>query len=310
MSNIAKTAILETFRRITWPYRRVASSHYSHRQQTPVILVYYHRVADTRPVAWSLTNAQFKAHIDWLQSQYQMVSIAEAQRRIVEGNDQPVVHVTFDDGYAENCDQALPLLIDRGIPCTYFVTLDNVANARPFGHDQKLGCDFPANTIAELRDLAEQGIEIGAHTRTHPNMGQVQDLETIYDEIVLAKQELSELLDRPVRYFAFPFGMKPNLSSAAAAMARADGIDCVVSAYGGYNFPGSDPFHLQRCHGDPELARLRNAITFDPRHMLRTKMRLETSGPRVAEALEFYRARTDSARSPSSEVDSTAVVAG
>ena len=294
MSNFSKTVLLEAFRCATLPYRVLTRQRYLSRGQMPVVILYYHRVADTDPVAWSLTNDQFQAHINWLERHYDMVSLQEAQRRVTEGSDRPSVHITFDDGYAENCDRALPMLVEREIPCTYFVTLDNVANAKPFVHDQNAGGEFPVNTIEQLRELSQQGIEIAAHTRHHPDMGQVHDLETMYDEIVLAKRELARLIDRPVRYFAFPFGMKPNLNHAAAAMARADGIECVVSAYGGYNYFGDDTFHLQRCHGDPELIRLRNAITFDPRHMRKEKFSFESDSPTVAQALEFYRQKNPS----------------
>jgi peptidoglycan/xylan/chitin deacetylase (PgdA/CDA1 family) len=288
MSNYSKTAILEAFRYLTVPFRIAMRQRLSSRGQMPVVILYYHRVADTDPVPWSLTNDEFQRHIDWLERHYDMISLEEAQRRVAQGSSRPSVHITFDDGYAENCDLALPMLIERRIPCTYFVTLDNVTREKPFVHDQERGGEFPVNTIAQLCELAERGIEIAAHTRTHPDLGQVHDLETVYDEIVLAKRELSQLLDRPVRYFAFPFGMKPNLSHAAAAMAKADGIECVVSAYGGYNYFGDDTFHLQRCHGDPELLRLRNAVTFDPRQMRKQKADLETNGRNVAETLAFY----------------------
>ena len=45
------------------------------------------------------------------------------------------------------------------------------------------------------------------------------------------------------------------------------GFDGVCSAYGGYNFPGDDPFHLRRIHGDPETIRLKNWLTLDPRKL-------------------------------------------
>lgn len=288
MSNLKKAVLLETYRWATLPFRAFKNLQCYQRGQHPVILLYYHRVADTDPVAWSLTNAQFKAHVDWLERRYDLVSMSEAQRRVREGADRPTVHITFDDGYAENCDRALPLLIEKCIPCTYFVTLENVAMGKPFVHDQDAGGQFPVNTIDQLRELSDLGIEIGAHTRTHPNMGEVHDVATVYDEIVTARRELADLIEKPIRYFAFPFGMKPNLSHGAAAMARREGIECVVSAYGGYNYFGDDAFHLQRVHGDPELSRLKNAISFDPRHVRREKFELLTTGPEVANALDFY----------------------
>jgi hypothetical protein len=73
-----------------------------------------------------------------------------------------------------------------------------------------------------------------------------------------------------VRYFAFPYGMHANLNAAAFEVARQAGLEGVCSAYGGYNFPGGDPFHLQRFHADPSFLRLKNWATVDPRKAYRT----------------------------------------
>lgn len=292
IKNHAKVAALECFRQATLPYRWW--KHWTAKQSNcmPLMVLYYHRVADVNPVAWSLSNAQFEAHIDWLAKRFEFISLEEVQTRMRTGNSSPAIHITFDDGYAENCDQALPLLVNKGIPATYFVTLDNVASGSSFTHDQDAGIPFPVNTVEELRSLSSNGIEIGAHTRHHPSMGSLRHLPEIYDEMVSTKRELELLVHQPVRYFAFPFGMKPDLSHQAAAMARADGIECVVSAYGGYNFPGEDPFHVQRIHGDPELIRIRNALTFDPRHSTKSKFQLETDSLAVQEAIDFYDAQS------------------
>ena len=292
IKNHTKIAALECFRQATLPYRWWKHRAAQRSNGMPLMCLYYHRVADVHPVPWSLSNAQFQSHIDWLEKRFEFISLEEVQHRMRTGNSTPAVHLTFDDGYAENCNQALPLLVSKGIPATYFVTLNNVASGNPFTHDQDAGTPFPVNTSEQLRELSSNGIEIGAHTRHHPSMGSLNRLPEIYDEIVATKRELELLVRQPVRYFAFPFGMKPDLSHQAAAMARADGIECVVSAYGGYNFPGEDPFHVQRIHGDPELIRIRNALTFDPRHLNKAKFHLETDGLRVQEALDFYQAQT------------------
>ena len=73
------------------------------------------------------------------------------------------------------------------------------------------------------------------------------------DEIAGSKHELNSAIGRDVRYFAFPYGKHENLSAAAFRIAFEAGFDGVCSAYGGYNFPGDDPFHLRRFHGDSEL---------------------------------------------------------
>jgi peptidoglycan/xylan/chitin deacetylase (PgdA/CDA1 family) len=282
MSSLRKIVLLDAYRRLSMPYRAWFMRRLIAGRRAPLILLYYHRVADRDPVPWSLTNRQFARQIDWLSGRFEMISIEEVQTRIAAGaNDRPAVHVTFDDGYAENCEQALPLLIRRRIPCTYFVTLGNVQRGEPFEHDLAAGKRFPVNTIAQLRDLAEAGIEIGAHTRTHPDLGRVTDPDRLRDEVLAAGAELQEALRRRVRYFAFPFGMKRNLNRSVFPMLAEAGYEAVCSAYGGYNFPGDDPFHLQRAHGDPELCLIENIATLDPR-----KLRIGRYEYRCAEVID------------------------
>ena len=73
-----------------------------------------------------------------------------------------------------------------------------------------LGRSFPPNTVDELRTLAGSGVELGGHTRTHADLGRVADSGVLYDELVGGVRELEELVGRPVRYFAFPYGQYAN----------------------------------------------------------------------------------------------------
>ena len=134
-----------------------------------------------------MTCEQFKRQIDWFQEEFDLVSLAELQRRVDSGfNDRPTLAITFDDGYAENCEYALPLLIERKIPVCYFVTIDNIVRQEPFPHDVELGQDLPVNTLESLKTIANSGIEIGAHTRTHIDLGSVSDQELLADEVILS----------------------------------------------------------------------------------------------------------------------------
>jgi peptidoglycan/xylan/chitin deacetylase (PgdA/CDA1 family) len=255
----------------TWPYRCVYRAAARARGTAPLCVLFYHRVADTQPNPWTISNAQFHRQILWLRRHVELISLAEVQRRLSRGrNDWVAASITFDDGYAENCQQALPLLVKLGVPCTYFVSLDFVLHGTPFPHDVGNGHPLSPNTVAQLRQIARQGIEIGAHSRTHANLGQVQDPDALYDEVVAARDELQQLVGCAVRYFAFPFGLPEHLNPAVFELARDAGLKGVCSAYGAYNFPGQDPFHLRRIHGDPQLLRLKNWLTLDPRKMTDT----------------------------------------
>ena len=231
-----------------------------------VRILFYHRVANDSPNPWTISTSAFAAQINWLRSRFDLVSLAEAQERIdCHRNRFPTACITFDDGYAENLRFAIPLLLKHKIPCTYFVATDFVTHGKPFPHDTAARRPLPVHTLSEIRDLAAAGVEIGAHTRTHANLGGELSPERLVSEIVGSKRDLEAAIGKPVRYFAFPYGQHENLSATAFRVAYAAGFAGVCSAYGGYNWPGDDAFHLRRFHADEAFIRFMNWMTVDSR---------------------------------------------
>jgi peptidoglycan/xylan/chitin deacetylase (PgdA/CDA1 family) len=263
---LAKPQFLPWYYYGTWAFRMLALQCTRGVAMCPIPVLYYHRVADHCMNPWTISNRDFRQHIDWLAGRFEFVSLAEAQRRLAHRDSRrPAVCITFDDGYAENCEHALPLLVQRRIPVTYFVATQFIVENKPFPHDVERGEPLRPNSVAQLASLAEAGIEIGAHTRTHADLGSLTDRDALRREIVQSRDELQQLIGDEVRYFAFPYGQYNNLSVQATTLIRNAGFDGYCSAYGGYNFPRRDPFHLQRIHGDPNWLRFRNWMTLDPR---------------------------------------------
>ena len=275
-----KKCLLNAYYYATLPGRRRRTDSAARAGRAPVSIVFYHRVADVAPNDWTISNRSFVRQINWLQEHFDLVSLPEAQQRIIHGNTRPAVSLTFDDGYAENCERALPLLIQRKIPCTYFVTSHNVLTGHPFPHDVEAGQPLPPNTIQQLQSLIAAGVEIGAHTRTHADLGGMADETELQNELIGSRDDLQSVLGTCVRYFAFPFGLHANLNRRAFHIAREAGFVGVCSAYGGYNTPGDDPFHLQRIHADPEFVPFRNWLTFDRRKIVQVeRYEYEESAP-------------------------------
>lgn len=266
--NFAQQSALAVWYYGTLPYRCLKSAIDARNGAAPIMVLFYHRVADRQLNHWTIPTREFLRHIKWLRDHFDMVSLEEAQQRVRGGNHRPAVHITFDDGYAENCDTALPWLIEQKIPVTYFVTSGNVLSGEPFPHDVSATVPLQPNTPEQIKQLAENGVEIGAHTRTHADLGQIEDETALRFEIMGSVSDLEAITGSPVRYFAFPFGLPANLNAQAFDIAREAGLKGVVSAYGGYNRPGDDAFHLQRIHGDPEFLRLKNWVTGDPRKQI------------------------------------------
>jgi peptidoglycan/xylan/chitin deacetylase (PgdA/CDA1 family) len=248
----------------TLPQRRWAAARQAAAGQAPVISLFYHRVADVHPNGWTIGVDRFKAQIEWLRERFDVISLVEAQQRIASRrNHTAAVCLTFDDGYAENCDVAIPWLLEQRLPFTYFVSTQHVLENLPFQHDAERNCPLAPNTPDQLREMADAGVELGAHTRNHTDLGAILDAHKLYDEIVGSKRDLEAMVDRAVRYFAFPFGMRLNLSQAGFRVAFQAGFWGVCSAYGGYNMPGDDPFHIHRIHADPRWSRFCNWLTAD-----------------------------------------------
>ncbi|MEQ8846297.1 polysaccharide deacetylase family protein [Botrimarina sp.] len=267
---------LRLYSAATAPIRRRTVRRLAQRGRAPITVLFYHRVADTHANPWSMPSAVFERQVDWLQANVELISLAEARRRLAGGtNPRPAAVITFDDGYGDNCETAIPLLLRRRLPFTYFVSTEIVEQQTAFPHDLQAGVRLRPNTVAELRALARcgvEGVELGAHTRTHADLGRLADPAAVRGEVAGSIDAIEGWTGIRPRSFAFPFGQPGNLSALAASLAREAGADCVCSAYGAYNLPTAGAerdgvVHVRRVHADPEWGRFVNWMTVDPRKL-------------------------------------------
>lgn len=264
---MANRLSIDAYRRATTPVRSLMLGRYRAQNQVPISVLYYHRVADWQPTPWTISKSDFLQHLDWLQENFQMISLDETIHRLINGNHEPAVAITFDDGYADNMDFAIPELVRREIPLTYYVSTHQVVNQQAFEHDEPYPSRLYPNSVRDLKKLVAWGIDIGAHTCHHVDLARIADPHQLRAELKGCRRQLINLLGCEVNHFAFPFGQRRNISEQATRLAREAGFTSVSGAYGGYNFVGQDPFFIQRFHGDPELARIQNWLTLDPRFL-------------------------------------------
>jgi len=141
-----------------------------------------------------------------------------------------------------------------------FVCSRLIAENRPFPHDVRDRREgFSPLTPEEVRALAVQDITIGSHTRTHFDCG-TRDRDQLMGEIVGSRQDLEAMLDREVRYFAFPGGHRENMSREAMAIASS-AYRHHFSAHGGVNIvPAGALRHLRRVSWPSSLWELELAL--------------------------------------------------
>jgi peptidoglycan/xylan/chitin deacetylase (PgdA/CDA1 family) len=266
MSTIHREIALSLYRWVTGRTRSQLLQSYERLGTFPACILFYHRVAKHSMNGWSIPVANFEQHLDWIQANTVPTSLDEIRRtQLLGSRSTRMVGVTFDDGYSENCQFAIPSLLARNIPVTYFVTTYYVESGEPFPHDVATGKVLKPNTIAEVRKMADQGVQIGGHSHTHVNFGLPLSKQQLQTEISDVRKRLQDWTGQSIDFFAFPYGCKQNISQEAIDVVFESGYTCFVSAGGGVNWPGQDANHLQRFHGDPGLASIKNRLTFDPR---------------------------------------------
>ena len=115
-----------------------------------------------------------------------------------------VVGITFDDGYLDNLEHALPVLQQFGFTATCYVVSGLVGSVNVW--DVADGVPpSPLMDMDQLSSWADGGMEVGAHTRNHVNLNQCDDA-TARAEIEGCKRDLEQALGAEIRSFCYPYG--------------------------------------------------------------------------------------------------------
>jgi peptidoglycan/xylan/chitin deacetylase (PgdA/CDA1 family) len=105
----------------------------------------------------------------------------------------------------------------------------------------------------EAREVAAGGIELGAHTCTHPILSRLASAQDLADEIGGSKRRIEEQLGRAVDHFCYPNGSIEDFNPAAVAAVEAAKYRTSVTTEPGLNYPAADRFRLLRIGVEPGL---------------------------------------------------------
>jgi peptidoglycan/xylan/chitin deacetylase (PgdA/CDA1 family) len=152
-----------------------------------------------------------------------------------------VAVLTLDDGYADNVENALPVLTHHGFSATCYVVSAHVGGFNAWDSEQ-LNVKKPLMSRSQLQAWVDAGMEVGAHTRTHPHLTRLSP-EGVRAEVSGCKAELEAMLGREVHHFCYPYG---SLDDAVVAQARAAGFRTATTLQRAKARPADDLHLLPR----------------------------------------------------------------
>ena len=203
---------------------------------TPVPILLYHSISDhPSPVLadYTLAPSMLAEHAAVIADQgWLAVTITELNRRISEGElgDTRTLAITFDDGFADNAEEAACVLADHSLAATLYVASGTVGSTCSWlGSGERR----PMASWQQLRDLSAAGWEIGAHSVTHPELD-IVPAHRASREIIESRITLQDGLGLGIDSFAYPHGYHTNQTRDAVIAAGFDNA-CAVR-----NRPSSD----------------------------------------------------------------------
>lgn len=211
------------------------------RSKTVVPVLGYHSISDERrdgTLRWSVSPGDFDEQMALIRERARtpltVSEYAAALRGLAPLPPRPVL-ITFDDGFADLVETALPVLRRYGLTATAYVIASRVG-ATPSRQSD------PVLDWSQLGELRTHRVEIGSHSDTHRALDCLARKE-LHQEIACSKRTLEDTLQAPVCSFAYPYGYH---SAAVRQAVRAAGYSSACGVKNALSHQEDDIFAIAR----------------------------------------------------------------
>lgn len=244
---VRRSVDAETWRRLT--------------KGTTILMYHAFGVGDEPPSRFVVTRRTFARQMRWLARHRPVLALEEllAHRRSNRLPPAGSVVLTVDDGYDDVRTEAHPVLRALGLPASLFVVTQRLGDANRWDPSGPLA-GRPLISWDDARQLHRDGLELGAHTQTHPLLPDLPP-ERVEAEVAGSRGDLELELGEQAEAFAYPYGRWDERTAQTVASA---GFVCALTARTGRNCAGTPPHALRRIEvrGDDSLLGFVVAVTF------------------------------------------------
>jgi peptidoglycan/xylan/chitin deacetylase (PgdA/CDA1 family) len=223
---------------------------------TTLRVLMYHKVNDLPDNPTTIPVALFDEQLHQLRELgYQVVDLDAVLDHYTLGRPLPykAVLITFDDGYRDTLENALPVLREHGVTGVIFVPVAYMEDEMPLPHELHLverGIRNPTLDWALMRELDAGGVRVESHGIAHRPLAEVS-LDEAVREIAVSKLILEERLERPVRAYAYVKGSKAHFQPVHVSLAQQAGYEVAFTSVSGSNTATTDPLRLRRYNVEP-----------------------------------------------------------
>lgn len=194
----------------------------------------------------------------------QVKDLAALQIRAIDQGDtpikpfeQPLITVTFDDGWETIYSQGLPLLQKYGIPTTQYVLSGTADNIQYMTFDQ-------------IKSMQQAGHEIACHSIDHANLTLLSK-EGLTGQLNSCKYVVESEVGVPIRDFASPYGAS-----------NADTIAAIQQTYRSHRNTAGDIVKNETDHLD-----INTKANFDRYNIIAVTMRRDTTAAQLQAAIDY-----------------------
>ncbi len=169
---------------------------------------FYHHVFDDE-------RRGFARQLDFMASLGDFIGLDDAADMMDSGGpiDGRYFCVTFDDGFKNWITNAVPILLDHGVPAAFFVVAGYIGTSVERDREKLLGFYDQGDLLMEFlswddcREMAAAGMTIGSHTMNHVHLAGLGDAAAAA-ELKSSKQLIETELGRACDHFCCPFGRR------------------------------------------------------------------------------------------------------